>query len=106
MKKIISTAILGLILALSANTFAAGQSKPKISMAKARAIALKRVSGKVQSAELEREKGKLVYSFDIRTSRGTIREVWVDAYTGKILSVKTEAAREERNEKLKEKREN
>lgn len=75
-------------------------------MAKARSIAVKRAAGKVESAELERERGKLVYSFDIRTRRGTIKEVWVDAYTGKVLSVKTESKAEEKNEREKEKSRN
>lgn len=105
MKKIISIAVLGLVLLIGGNVFAA-QSKPKISMTKARAIALKQAAGKIESAELEREKGKLVYSFDIRTKRGVIKEVWVDAYTGRVLSVKTESKTEERNEKKNEKREN
>lgn len=97
-------AILGLIFGIGANTFAAG--KPKISMKKARSIALKQAAGKIESAEIEKEKGKLVYSFDIRTNRGVIKEVWVDAYTGKVLSVQTESKTEERNEKRKEKSEN
>lgn len=105
MKRIISITVLGLVLLVGVNVFAA-QSKPKISMVKARSIALKQAAGKIESAELEREKGKLVYSFDIRTKRGVIKEVWVDAYTGKVLSVKIESKTEERNEKKNEKSKN
>lgn len=94
-----------MVLLVGGNVYAA-QNKPKISMKKARSIALKQAAGKIESAELEREKGKLVYSFDIRTKRGVIQEVWVDAYTGKVLSVKTETKTEERNERKKEKRDN
>ena len=48
---------------------AALQKEAKISMEKARAIALKRAPGTVTSSELERENGKLIYSFDIKTSK-------------------------------------
>lgn len=104
-KTTMMTAFLALGLMFGIGTSAANTQTKKIGMAKARAIALKRAAGKVQSAELEREKGKLVYSFDIRISKGAIREVWVDAYTGKVLSVKTESAQEERAERENEKRE-
>lgn len=102
MKKLISVILFALLLGVGGTAFAA--AKPKVSMAKARQIAQKRVSGKIQSAELEREKGRLVYSFDIRTGRGIIREVWVDAHSGVIVSVKTESQRDERMEKATEKR--
>lgn len=108
MNKTLIVALLAsvLIIGIGAVSAANAQAK-KIGMTKARAIALKRAAGgRVQSAELEREKGKLVYSFDIRTRKGAIREVWVDAYTGKILSVKTESSREERYERENEKRKN
>ncbi len=97
------TAFLAAAFILGIGNLTANAQTKKIGMAKARTIALKRASGKIQSAELEREKGKLVYSFDIRTSEGKIREVWVDAHTGKVLSVKTESASEERKEKEVEK---
>lgn len=105
-KTTIMTAIFALVLMFGIGISTANAQTKKIGMTKARAIALKRAVGKVVSAELEREKGKLVYSFDIRTKRGVIREVWVDAYTGKVLSVKTETKTEERNEKRNEKRDN
>lgn len=104
MKKLVIVVSFALILGVIGNAFGAG--KPKVSMVKARQIAQKRVSGKIQSAELEREKGRLVYSFDIRTRRGTIREVWVDANSGAVVSVKTESPRQERMETSNEKREN
>src|SRR5438445_9856634 len=42
--------------------------------------------GKIEGVELEREKGKLIYSYDIKMAgkRG-IDEVNVDAMTGKII---------------------
>src|SRR5438128_5409889 len=49
----------------------------KITKEQAQETATKRAPGNVESAELEREHGKLVYSFDIRNSKGTITEVQV-----------------------------
>lgn len=59
--------------------------KAKITMEAAREIALKKVAGTVIEGELEKEHGKLVYSFDIRTPDGKIMEVWVDAKTGAVI---------------------
>ena len=71
----------------------------KITMAQAREAALNAAPGKVESEELEKEKGKLVYSFDIRNSRGTISEVWVDAKTGAVVSNTEETKADEEKEK-------
>lgn len=59
-------------------------SQAKITMAQARAMATKAVPGKITSSELEKENGKLRYSFDIKTERG-MREVGVDAMSGKVV---------------------
>ncbi|HAF14556.1 MAG TPA: peptidase M4 [Blastocatellia bacterium] len=73
--------------------------KTKIGMKRARAIALNEVpGGRIKSAELERENGNLIYSFDIRVANG-IKEVQVEAYTGKVLEVKDESAVNEAAEK-------
>ena len=85
---------------------AANAQSKKIGMAKARAIALKRAAGKVESGEFEKENGKSVYSFDIRNSKGTITEVQVEAYTGKIVSVEEENKKAEAAEKRAEAKEN
>ncbi len=76
----------------------------KITKEQAQEIALKRAPGTVESAELEREHGKLVYSFDIRNSKGTIDEVQVSAINGKIVRVEHENKKQEKAEKRKEKR--
>lgn len=76
--------------------------KAKISLEQARAIALQRAAGTVESEELEREKGKLVYSFDIRNAQGTIIEVQVSAIDGQVVSVEEETAQQEADEKRKE----
>jgi uncharacterized membrane protein YkoI len=58
----------------------------KISIAEARAIALKAHPGKITDEELERETGGtgLRYSFDIKSGSST-QEVGVDARTGRVL---------------------
>ncbi len=76
----------------------------KITMEQARAIALNRASGNIESGELEREHGQLVYSFDIRNARGTITEVQINAMTGKIARVQHENKKQEASEKRKEAR--
>lgn len=103
------------ILLLTCGTFVSAQEKnkdksdaklakqAKITMEQAREAALKRVSGTIEDGELEKEKGKLVYSFDIRTSDGMITEVWVDAKTGKVINVEKEDAAKEASEKKQEK---
>jgi uncharacterized membrane protein YkoI len=77
----------------------------KITMEQARETALKRAPGNVESAELEREHKRLVYSFDIRNAKGTITEVQVSAITGKIVSVEHENKKQEAAEKRKEAKE-
>jgi uncharacterized membrane protein YkoI len=77
----------------------------KITKEEAQATALRRAPGTVESAELEREHRKLVWSFDIRNSKGTIDEVQVSAITGKVVRVEHENKRQEAEEKRKEKSE-
>ena len=66
----------------------------KVSIAEARAIALKAHPGKITDEELEREAGGtgLRYSFDIKSGSSTY-EVGVDARTGRVL----EKAKEGKN---------
>ena len=100
----------GLILALAFSVAASDQKssqkqlakEAKITMKAARATALKEVpGGKIKEAELERENGQLVYSFDISTKEG-IKEVQVDALTGKVVKVESETAEQEAKEKAAE----
>lgn len=64
----------------------------KITRTQAERTALTRVpQGQISASELEREHGKLIWSFDIAKPRTrNISEVQVDAKTGRIVSVKTE----------------
>ena len=73
--------------------------KAKITLAQARETALREDNGTVESEELEKEHGKLVYSFDIRNSTGTITEIWVDAKTGEVVHKSEENAAAEAKEK-------
>jgi uncharacterized membrane protein YkoI len=79
-------------------------ARAKVTQEQATRTALARVpNGHVESAELESEHGKLVWSFDLaqKGKRGTT-EIQVDAISGKIVSVKQESAAEEASEARKE----
>ena len=101
MNKRISIAFLTSVITFGALA-ATATVKPKITMAQARATALKKAPGKVTSEELENEHGKLIYSFDIATSKSAITEVNVDALNGKIVAVQHENAAKEAAEKKQE----
>jgi uncharacterized membrane protein YkoI len=74
-------------------------AKPAISMQTARAKALAVAPGRIKSANLETENGKLLYSFDIQMPHKTgIEEVQISAVNGKILSNKHETPAQEKAE--------
>lgn len=83
------------------------QSQAKITGDSARVIALARVpNSTVKSMELEREKGMLVYSFDLTVAgKSGVDEVWVNARTGKVVSVEHETPKMERAEAKKDAKE-
>ena len=85
---------------------AALAKQAKISLDAARATALSGVpGGVVKSEELEREHGKLIYSFDIQVAGKTgVEEVNVSAIDGKIVNKKHETAKAETREQRKEHR--
>ncbi len=68
------------------------QAEAKITETDARTTALGKVpDGTIKETELEKEKGKLIWSFDIaKPDTKNITEVNVDAMTGEIVSVETE----------------
>jgi len=77
------------------------QSQAKITQEQAQQTALaKAPGGTIKEAELEKEKGKLIWSFDIATpdSKNTT-EVNVDAITGDVVSVEHETPEKEAKEK-------
>src|SRR3954470_636478 len=87
-----------------ATSQAALRKEAKIAEADARNTALAAVpGGKVQSHELEREKGRLIYSYDIKIAgKSGIEEVNVDAMTGEIVAHVHEDAKAEAKEKKAE----
>lgn len=62
----------------------------KISPAAARQTALARVAGTVVESELDMEKGKVVYEFEIRDKNNKTFDVLVDAKTGEIVGVEAD----------------
>ena len=59
----------------------------------ARKTALERVPGAIRSEELEREGGRWIYTFEIVPAgekRKIIKEVNIDADSGKVVGVETE----------------
>jgi uncharacterized membrane protein YkoI len=76
------------------------RKEAKIPEATARATALKEVpNGKVKSSELERENGKLIYSFDIVVSgKPGVEEVNIDATDGSVVAHEHESAKTEKKE--------
>ena len=87
--------LMGVALALTAGAFAKAKEKAPtnvISMDVARKIATDSMPGMVQGEELEREHGKWIYSFDLKSaSNSKIHEVQVDAISGKLVSTNAEA---------------
>jgi uncharacterized membrane protein YkoI len=81
------------------------RKEAKVSMLQARATALKEVpNGRVKSSELERDNGKLLYSFDIRVpGKSGIEEVNVDAVTGAVAGHEHETPKMEAKEKTTKK---
>jgi hypothetical protein len=70
-------------------------------MEQAKTIALQRENGTVKSSEFEEEHGTWIYSFDISTPGG-IREVNIDANTGKVVEDSKETAADEAKEATQE----
>ena len=83
------------------------QKETKISKDSARAIAMREVpNGRIESSELEREHGKLIYSFDIRVAgKSGIEEINVDAKTGALVAHEHESPKAEKAEARKEAKE-
>ena len=73
----------------STTAFAARAPAPKISMTKARAMALRLAPGRIISSEYEKEGGIWRYSFDIQ-QRGHVQEIGIDGQTGKVVENKSE----------------
>ena len=77
------------------------EKKAKVSRVEAEKIALAKVpGGTVKEADIEKEGGKLLWSFDI-TTPGTadITEVQIDAKTGEVISIEKETPADQAKEK-------
>jgi uncharacterized membrane protein YkoI len=84
-----------------ANKQAKLMAEAKVSKDDATKTALAKVpNGTIKEAELEKEDGKLQWSFDVATPDSKdITEVNVDALTGDVISVDKESAESEAKEK-------
>jgi uncharacterized membrane protein YkoI len=76
------------------------QKEAKMTMADARVLAQKTVpTGKIASGEIEREGGKLIYSFDMKVAgKSGIDEVNIDAMTGTLIANQHETPKDEKAE--------
>lgn len=81
--------------------------KAKISLDSARTIATHRVANAtIASQELEREHGRLIYSFDMKVAgKAGVEEVNVNALNGRIVGVSHEGPAAEKKEAAMEKKE-
>ncbi len=97
------TVVLSLIvLQGTMSAFAAKPPKVKVSASQANHIALKKFPGKiVGKTALENEEGKWQYGVLVRSGK-TLREVMVNAKTGKIDSVEVTTDAKENAEKIED----
>jgi hypothetical protein len=109
----LTTAMIAVVLAAPAMTAQATYKRDlpdslkalaKITEDVAAKTALAKVpKGEIQGVELEREKGKLLYSYDITVpGKKGVEEVHVDAVTGKFLSKLHESPATEKKEAAEE----
>jgi hypothetical protein len=75
-------------------------SEARVTRAQANSMALAKVpNGTVKSSELEREHGRLVWSLDIaEPSKRGVKEIQIDAKSGKIVLMKIESEAQEAHE--------
>jgi len=93
---IVATAVLGI---------SASAQQKKIGMRRAQAIATSHAKGlRLKAKEMEHENGTWIYSFEFREKNGDIREVNVNAFTGKAI-VEHESKKSEADEERSEKKE-
>jgi uncharacterized membrane protein YkoI len=79
-------------------------AEAKVSKEDAQKIALAKVpNGTIKESELEKEHGKLIWSFDVTTPDAKdITEVNVDAVTGEVVSTEKEAPEDQKKENDKD----
>lgn len=76
-------------------------AEAKVTEADARVTALTKVpDGTIKEAELEKEKGKLIWSFDMaQPNAGGISEVNVDAISGELVAIEFETPKDQAKDK-------
>ena len=82
----------GLLLGCASEQQAKLERQARISKSEAEKVALTQAAnGTIKECELEKEKGRLIWSFDITTPDSKdITEVQVDAQTGQVVAVEKE----------------
>jgi uncharacterized membrane protein YkoI len=77
------------------------QAQAKVSRPEAEKIALAKVpGGTIKEGEIEKEKGKIIWSFDIATPGATdVTEVQVDAMSGELVAIEKESPAQQAKEK-------
>jgi uncharacterized membrane protein YkoI len=93
MSKIATTLFVATSLVAVSAAAAVHPPKPRITMAHARAMALKLAPGKLISSEYEKEGGIWRYSFDIQ-QRGNVQEIGIDGRTGRVVENKSEGKKD------------
>ncbi|HVA66898.1 MAG TPA: PepSY domain-containing protein [Elusimicrobiota bacterium] len=75
---------------------------PALTRAQATAALRAQVKGaKILEAELEKESGQLIWSFDVESASG-IMEVWLNPHTGAVIKKQAESAAKEKQEMMGE----
>lgn len=85
--------VLGAMLTATVPALAKAPPHVKITMEQARATALQKVPGKIVHEELEHEKGRWIYSMEVRPAGETgkhIKEVNLDANSGEVVEIADE----------------
>jgi uncharacterized membrane protein YkoI len=93
--------VAGLFIGCASDKQSKLEAEAKITKPEAEKIALAQApNGTIKEGELENEKGRLIWSFDIATP-GTkdITEVQVDARTGQVVTIEKETPKQQEKEK-------
>ncbi|MCM3094316.1 MULTISPECIES: PepSY domain-containing protein [unclassified Cytobacillus] len=88
----------GAVAAGAADTNGKEAVQDLISIEEAKKIALSEAEGKVESIELEREKGKQVYEIDVDNGKEDF-DIKINALDGEVISVKKEQDDDDQSEK-------
>ena len=93
--------VAGLFIGCASDKQSKLEAEAKVTKPEAEKIALTRApNGTIKEGELEKEKGRLIWSFDIATPDSKdITEVQVDAQSGQVVSVEKETPKQEVKEK-------